>query len=83
MNPDDLRERLINAMAALVANSGWTYDYDDPNSRWSLSDDTYIDMLGDGSLTIQIAAPDYDRALPAMDAVEIAVSEHVVFMADA
>ena len=83
MNPDDLRERLVNQLAFLVSTSGWSYTYDDPNSRWELNDDTYVSMLGDGSVTVQIAAPDYEKALPAMDGVEIAIAEHVAFMANA
>lgn len=83
MNPDDLRERLVNQLAFLVSTSGWTYEYDDPNSRWELNDDTYIAMLGDGSVTIQIAAPDYEKAIPAIDAVHVAIAEHVAFMTNA
>jgi len=83
MNPDDLRERLVNQLAFLVSTSGWTYFYDDPNSLWQLNDDTYVEMLGDGSVSVHIAAPDYEKALPAMDSVEIALAEHVEFMANA
>jgi len=83
MNPDDLRERLVNQMAFLVSTSGWMYTFDDPNALWALNEGTYIEMLGDGSLTIQIAAPDYEKALSALDSVAIALDEHVDFMVDA